>query len=366
LPEIVADIEAVVSHESPSADLEAVSRCAACVAAIGAARLGREPDVLVTDGCTHLRWRGDAMRRRVLVLCHHDTVWPLGSLQRHPARTDDGILRGPGCLDMKAGVVMAFHALAAVGLDGVTLLVTGDEELGSPTSRTLIEAEARTCDATLVLEAAAAAGALKVERKGRARYELTITGRAAHAGLEPDRGVNAVVELARQVLAVQALADPAAGTTVTPSLVAGGTAANTVPGQASFSVDVRSTTTAELERVDAAIRALQPTLAEARIVVGGGIESPPFERSASAALFDLAARLAPTIGLGELRGASVGGGSDGNLTAALGVPTLDGLGAVGDGIHAAHEHVVVDELPGRTALVALLVDRLVRDEAVVS
>ncbi len=168
------------------------------------------------------------------------------------------------------------------------------------------------------------------------------------------------------MLALEALADPAAGTTVTPSLASGGASANTVPAGASLSVDVRARSGAELERVDAAIRALPPLLAEARIDVAGGIEAPPLEHSASAALFELAQRLAPAIGLGELRGASVGGGSDGNLTAALGIPTLDGLGAVGDGVHAADEHVVVAELPGRAALLAALAERLVREEALVA
>ncbi|MFD0891785.1 M20/M25/M40 family metallo-hydrolase, partial [Streptosporangium algeriense] len=182
---------------------------------------GAEPERVVVDGRTHLRWRFG--RPRVLLLGHHDTVWPLGSLDRLPFEVRDGVLRGPGCFDMKAGLVMAFHALAALDdLDGVTLLITGDEEPGSPSSRELVEDEARRCSAALVLEAAGPGGALKTERKGVSRYEVLVRGRAAHAGLEPERGVNAAVEVAHQVMAVAGLGDPALGTTVTPARLEAG------------------------------------------------------------------------------------------------------------------------------------------------
>lgn len=368
LPAIVEEIETLVACESPSRDLAAVRRSAEAVAVVGTARLGVAPELLQIDGCTHLRWRFGPGPRRVLLLGHHDTVWPLGTLERLPAVTRDGVLRGPGCLDMKAGVVIALHALSALAanagldaLDGLTLLVTGDEEIGSPTSRALIEDEARGCRAALVLEAAAD-GALKLERKGRAHYEIAIAGRAAHAGLEPQLGVNAAIELAHQLLAVERLADPAAGTTVTPSLVRAGRSANTVPDAATFSVDVRGVTRAELERVDTAIRRLAPVLPGAELEVAGAIDRPPLERAASERLFVRARELAPAVGLDGLRGVAVGGGSDGNLTAALGVPTLDGLGAVGAGLHAEHEHVLVDELPRRTALVASLIAHLLQGE----
>lgn len=356
------DIIALVSCESPSHDLDAVARSARTVADLGAARLGAQPELLVVDGCTHVRWRFGPGPPRVLVLGHHDTVWPTGSLARHPAVVREGILRGPGCLDMKAGVAMAFHALAAIGDPaGVTLLITGDEEIGSPTSRALIASEAAGCRAVLVLEAAAPGGALKTQRKGRGDYRVSIAGRAAHAGLEPELGVNASVELAHQILAVRALAGPLRGTTVTPGLVNAGTSANTVPDAASFTVDVRAWSRAELERVDGALHALRPVLDGARLTVHGGIDRPPLEPEASEPLFLVAAESAVEIGLDGLTGAAVGGGSDGNLTAALGVPTLDGLGANGDGAHASHEHVVVEELPRRAALVALLVARLLHD-----
>jgi glutamate carboxypeptidase len=363
LNELLADIEELVTCESPSADLGAVAASAGVLARLGERRLGAAPQRIVLDGRTHLRWRFGTGPRRVLVLGHHDTVWPLGSLARLPFSVEGGVLRGPGCFDMKAGVVMALHALAALpgdpGLDGVTLLVTGDEELGSPSSRELIEQEAAGCRAALVLEASADGGALKTERKGVSLYQVRALGRAAHAGLEPERGVNSTVELAHQILAVSALVDPAAGTTVTPTLLSAGTSSNTVPAEGGFAVDVRVRDAAEQQRVDVAMRALRPVLPGARLEVTGGPNRPPLPAPASAALFDRAARLAADLGLPPLTSAAVGGASDGNFTAGVGTPTLDGLGAVGGGAHAEDEHVLVDALPGRTVLLsALLADLL--------
>ncbi len=359
LPQMLADLEALVTCESPSADLDAVAASAEVVAGIGAARLGEQPERIVLEGRTHLRWRLGAGPARVLLLGHHDTVWPIGALASHPFDITDGVLRGPGGFDMKAGLVMAFHALAALADPaGVTLLVTGDEELGSPSSRALIEAEAAGCAAALVLEASADGGALKVERKGVSLYDVRVQGRAAHAGLEPERGVNATVELAHQILAVAALGDPERGTTVTPTYLTSGTTSNTVPGAGRFSVDVRTRDTAEQARVDAAMRALRPVLPGAQVEVGGGPNRPPLERSASADLFARAAALADELGLEPLRGVAVGGASDGNFTAGIGTPTLDGLGAVGGGAHADDEHVIVGELAPRATLVAALVGDL--------
>ena len=349
---LLDDLRELVECESPSSDLAAVARSADVVARVGAARLGVEPERIVLDGRTHLRWRLGPGPTRVLLLGHHDTVWPLGSLATRPFSVVDGVLRGPGCFDMLAGVVMAFHAAASLPApEGVTILLTGDEELGSPSSRGLIEDEARGAEAALVLEASADGGALKVERKGVSLYEVLVHGRAAHAGLEPELGVNATLELAHQALAVSDLGDPRVGTTVTPTVSAAGTTTNTVPAGGSFSVDVRVRTVAEQDRVDAAMRALRPVLAGATIEVVGGPNRPPLERSASAALFERAQRL----GLVDLTAASVGGASDGNFTAGVGTPTLDGLGAVGGGAHAEDEHVLVDQLLPRTALLAALV-----------
>jgi len=364
LPGMLADSEKLVECESPSAVLEAVARSADLVAATGRKYLRADPDRLVIDGRTHLRWRFGDGPTRVLLLAHHDTVWPLGSLETHPFSVTDGVMRGPGSVDMKAGLVLGWHALAVLGVpDGVTLLVTGDEELGSPSSRALIEASADGCRAALVLEGAASDGALKTERKGVSLYRVRAVGRAAHAGIEPERGVNATVELAHQVLAVSALNDPARGTSVTPTALSAGTTSNTVPASGSFVVDVRAWDAAEQQRVDAAMRSLRAVLPGAVLEVTGGPNRPPLAASASASLFARARALGAELGLAPLTSAAVGGGSDGNFTAGVGTPTLDGLGAVGGGAHADDEHVLVAELPRRAALLAALIDDLLADDA---
>ena len=355
LPALLADIEELVTCESPSADLGAVAASADVVARVGTRVLGAAPERIVLGGRTHLRWRFGTGARRVLFLGHHDTVWPLGSLTTRPYTVHNGVMRGPGCFDMKAGVVMAMHAIAALtDADGVTLLVTGDEELGSPTSRGLVEQEAAGCVAALVLEASADGGAVKTQRKGVSLYQVRAHGRAAHAGLEPHRGVNATVELAHQVLAVTALADPARGTTVTPTLLSAGTTSNTVPAEGGFAVDVRVPDVEEQRRVEDGMRALSAVVPGARVEVSGGPNRPPLDARSSARLFAHASALAVELGLPPLASAAVGGGSDGNFTAGIGIPTLDGLGAVGGGAHAEDEHVLVDALPGRTALLVAL------------
>jgi glutamate carboxypeptidase len=360
LPAMVADIEELVRCESPSADLPAVAACADVVARVGTRRLGLAPERIVVDGRTHLRWQLGDGPPRVLLLCHYDTVWPLGSLAVHPFSMEGGVLRGPGCVDMKAGIVIALHAVAELAdRAGVTILVTGDEEAGSHSSRALIEKAAAGCTAALVLEAAAAGGALKTERKGVSGYQVEVHGRAAHAGLEPERGVNATVELARQVLEISTLGNPDTGTTVTPTLMTSGSSANTVPALGRLSVDVRVPDAAEQDRVDAAMRALQPGLPGALVQVTGGANRQPMSAAASDALFGRACGVAARLGLPPPPRAAVGGGSDGNLTAGIGTPTLDGLGAIGGGAHADDEHVLVGELPGRAALVTgLMADLL--------
>ncbi|WP_353114546.1 M20 family metallopeptidase [Microbacterium sp.] len=355
---LVAHIGELVRRESPSSDLDAVAESAEVVAALGERLLGVAPERIVVDGCTHLGWSFGVPR--VLLVGHHDTVWPLGSLERLPFRVDDGIVRGPGCFDMKTGVVMALHAVAALDdRDGVGILITGDEELGSPRSRALIEQRATGCRAALVLEAAGDGGALKVARKGVSLYRVHVTGRAAHAGLEPEKGVNAAVEAAELLLAVAGLGSPDAGTTVTPTLLSAGTTTNTVPAEAAFSVDVRVRTLAEQERVDVAMRALRGRDASVRIE--GGPNRPPMEEGSAAELFALASRVAASLGIPPFEGIAVGGASDGNFTAGIGVPTLDGLGAVGGGAHADDEHVIAEFIPQRTALLEGLLRELLSE-----
>ncbi len=371
---LLADAERLIRHESPSDDRAAIKASADLVTEVVGARFAAAGIVagaerIVIDGCPHVRWRLGAGPRRVLILGHHDTVWPLGTLETHPFSITAGVMRGPGCFDMSVGLAQAVHAITALveahgadAVDGVTLLVTGDEEVGSFTSRALIEEEARGCDAVLVLEAAGPGGALKTARKGVSLYSVEAIGKAAHAGLEPERGVNAVIEIAHQIPRIAVLGDPVHGTTVTPTRLVADTTVNTVPARARVDVDVRATTAAEQHRVDGAMRALTPELDGARLEIGGGINRPVMERASAAGLYARAAALAPAVGITDLGDVAVGGASDGNFTAGIGVPTLDGLGAVGGGAHAVDEHVLVEHIAPRTALVALLIRDLLTGE----
>ncbi len=360
LPAVLGDVQALVECESPSSDLDALHRSADVVAGIGRETLGLEPERVSVEGRPHLRWRWGDGPTRVLLLGHHDTVWPIGTLARRPYDVTAGVLRGPGCFDMKTGLAMAFRALECLeDREGVTLLVTADEELGSPTSRGLIEECAAGAEAVLVLEAAAEDGALKVARKGVSLFRVHLEGRAAHAGLEPERGVNAAVELAHQVLAVTALGDEDSGTSMTPTVCAAGTTSNTVPAAASFAVDVRMWSEPEQERITSEMGRLVPRVPGSRIRVEGGANRPPMSEEGSTELLAAAARVAGRLDLPEPRSARVGGASDGNFTAGMGIRTLDGLGAAGGGAHAEEEHVLVDEVTPRTALLAgLLADLL--------
>jgi glutamate carboxypeptidase len=358
-PQMLDELGALVSVESPSADTAACAACASAVGELGRSVLGVAPEVVTAeDGHTHLLWRFGGGPTRVVLVGHFDTVWPLGTLQRKPFAVHDGRATGPGVFDMKAGVVQGFHALTTLdSLDGVAVLYTSDEEIGSDSSRALIEETARGATAALVLEPSAG-GALKVARKGVSVYRLVVHGLAAHAGLEPERGVNALVELAHRVVALGAIARPELGTTVTPTVAHAGTTTNVVPAQATLDVDVRALQPDEQRRVDDEIRAMASTVPGAEVVVEGGPNRPPMPPSSSRELFGRAQAVAERLGLGTLSGVTVGGGSDGNFTAAVGAPTLDGLGAVGDGAHAEHEHVVVESIAERTALVAALVEQL--------
>ncbi|MFI9587535.1 M20 family metallopeptidase [Streptomyces sp. NPDC052236] len=368
---MLADLKELVLCEAFSADHAAVARSAEVVGALGARLLGAVPETYVIEGVTHLRWAFGTPR--VLLLGHHDTVWPMGSLKTHPWSVVDGIARGPGVLDMKAGLVQMFHALASLpSPDGVCVLINGDEEVGSPTSRELIEESARGCAAAFVLEASAnAEGALKTARKGTSRYEVVVHGKAAHAGLEPERGVNAAVEAAHQVLAIAGLGasmrtrmgtngttrSALGAPTITPTLLSAGSTLNTVPALAKISVDVRVPTLAAQDLTDQLMRKLTARTHGARLEVLGGRRRPPLEPESSAELFTLASAIASELGQEPLRGLAVGGASDGNYTAGVGCPTLDGLGAVGSGAHADTEHVRVTQIVPRTRLLAQLITR---------
>ncbi|MGK4594782.1 M20 family metallopeptidase [Amycolatopsis sp. w19] len=347
---MIEDLRTLVEIESPSGDIEALTASAEAVAALIEARLGGTATLVASAAGPHVRWSGGG-EPRVLILGHHDTVFPIGTLARRPFAVDGGRVTGPGVFDMLGGLVQAIHGLAALDdLSGVEILVTADEETGSHESRALIEDQARACGAVLVFEGAADGGGLKVGRKGCGTFEVVITGRASHAGLEPESGVNALTEAAHQVLAIAALDRPGAGTSVTPTVASAGTASNVVPASATVVVDVRVESAEEKARVEAGFAALTPRLEGAKVEVRGGIHRPPMPESAAADLFVVAERLLPGVA-----GVAVGGGSDGNLTAAIGVPTLDGLGAVGGGAHADHEYLLVESMVERAGLVTGLV-----------
>ena len=303
--------------------------------------------------------------RPALVLCHYDTVWPVGALATHPFRVEEGRAYGPGIFDMQTSLALVEFGLRAVRDLGlrlprpVVVLVTSDEEIGSTTSRALIEEEALRAAYVLVLESPLAGGVLKTARKGTGTFHIAAFGRAAHAGVEPEKGVNAIEELAHQVLAVHRLARPDAGTTVSVGTIAGGSVSNVIPAHAEAAVDVRAWTQAEAERIDRALHGLTPVLPGARVEVTGGWNRPPLERSATQALFERVRTIGFSLGL-DLQEGSTGGGSDGNFTGALGVPTLDGLGVPGAGAHADHEHILVDEIPGSCSPAGGDVDGVVR------
>ncbi|MGW4231431.1 M20 family metallopeptidase [Streptomyces sp. NPDC004980] len=350
---MIEDLRTLVETESPSRDPDALAASAAAVAAVVERRLGGRAVLVASEAGPHVHWSGGG-DPRVLILGHHDTVFPLGTLERRPFRVRDGRATGPGVFDMLGGLVQAVHGLAALDdLSGVEILVTADEEVGSHSSRALIEERALACGAVLVFEGAADDGALKTGRKGCGTFQVFVTGRASHAGLEPEAGVNALIEASHQVLDIAALGRPGIGTTVTPTVASAGTLDNVVPAEATVVVDVRVESADEKERVEAAFAALAPRLDGAEIEVRGSVGRPPMPGSASAGLFALAERLLPGI-----EGRAVGGGSDGNFTAALGVPTLDGLGAVGGGAHADHEYLVIDAMEERANLAAGLVNAI--------
>lgn len=357
-------IEALVAIESPSDDPIAVNRCGAELASRLTALGATVTRVASTTAGDHLRASFGQGPRQILLLGHFDTVWPTGQLKTMPLKRENGRLYGPGIFDMKAGIALATLATRAVMAEGglgqcqVVMLWTTDEEIGSTTSRALIEAEAKRSAAVLVFEPSLPGGGLKTSRKGVGQFEMCVRGVSAHAGLDPGKGISAVRELARQIIAIDDLQDPASGVTVTVGVIEGGTRANVVPAEARAIIDARAVTRADADRVERTMKALVPQIAGAQLTVTGGFDRPPLERTAAVAgLFAEAQAVARDLGL-TLEEGSAGGGSDGNFTAALGVPTLDGFGAVGDGAHALHEHVEIEALVPRAAVIAGLIARL--------
>ena len=365
--EMVRLLGRFVRAESPSFDKAAVNRFGRLVAAEWRRRGARVEFIRQRERGDHVRITlapPDKPAGQILVLGHLDTVYDLGALARMPFRAARGRAFGPGALDMKSGLVNALFAVDALRRarwapqKRVVFLWTTDEEIGSKTSRALIEREARHSKAVLVLEPATGMqGRLKTGRKGVGEIELIVTGRAAHAGLNPEDGVNAVHEMALQIARIAEFARRPEmvrrGITLNTDVVEGGTRTNVIASRARALVDLRVRHAADMRRVEACFRRLRPILPGAGLEVRGGFNRPPMERHASAALFEKAKEFARGIGL-NLKDSFVGGGSDGNFTAALGVPTLDGLGGVGEGAHSPGEYVFVKSLPERAALLAAL------------
>lgn len=369
LDTMIADIKRLVMTETPSSDHAAIGQGAADLNDLLHERLGVRAETILIGGVTHLRLRFGTGPQRLVLLNHQDTVWPKGTLQRIPFSAREGVLRGPGVFDMLTGTVMSIHAAAMLveagrSLDGLSIMITGDEEVGSNTSSELILEEAANVEAVFVMEAAVG-GALKVARKGTSIYKVIVRGRAAHAGLDPEKGINAGLALGLLLSEIAALEDSQQGTTVTPTVFFGGTTQNTVPDYAEVAVDVRAVTLQEQHRVDQALRELRSDIPGATVALEGNINRPPMERSAAQVLFEMAVETAGVIGVPSPSAAEVGGASDGNLTAGAGIPTLDGMGAVGDGAHAEHEHAIIAEIAPRTALLAGMISAIlggVRDE----
>lgn len=356
-------LRTLVEIESPTGDKEGVDRAQATFAAWAEAAAGK------VRRHTHRQF-GDSMEihfgphsrtvKPIMLLGHLDTVWPLGTLAKMPFRISRDRVAGPGVLDMKAGILMtlsAIEALQALQLPArpITLLIHGDEEVGSPASRKLTESVAQRCSAVYVLEPAQGdQGAYKTARKAVGHYRLDVKGVASHSGVDFEKGRSAVVELARQIGFLQGLTDLSKGITINPGVIGGGTCSNVIAAEAWVEIDVRIPRMRDMARVDRALRSLRPFDTSCELLISGGMNRPPMERSkGTVALYRRARTLAASLGI-SLEEAATGGASDGNLTAALGLPTLDGMGAVGAGAHAPHEHLEQKHLLPRTALLAAM------------
>ena len=353
---MLAALEALVKCESPTEDLNACNDVVRLASDIATRVLGTPAEIRQIEGRPVFWW--GAAQPDVVLLAHLDTVWPIGSFT--PLWQIDGdVLRGPGTYDMKAGFVQALFALKGIS-GSVALIGTTDEETGSHASRKLIQDVSSKAKAVLVLEAAID-GKVKTGRKGTAMYQVHVHGRAAHAGLEPEKGINATTEIAHIITSLASLENKEKQTTVVPTLVKAGNSTNTVPDYAVLDIDARSFSTDEINRVDAAIRALKPLHPEARIEITGGLNRPPLETTSTMELYERAEKVAARIGMPPLGHASVGGASDGNFAAAAGAKVLDGLGAVGSGAHATTEWISIEALEERSAFLHEFVKDLLND-----
>jgi glutamate carboxypeptidase len=354
----------LVVLETPSLDKARADRCCAFLADQWLLRGGIVHVLKQQHRGDHLRvlWPAPASRPRkqLLVLGHYDTVYPVGTLTKMPYRVAGGKVYGPGTFDMKSGIVQALFAFEALQqlklpvVQNIVFLWTSDEEIGSQSSRFIIEAEARRSDAVFVLEPSLGPrGLLKTSRKGVGEAELIVHGRSAHAGLEPEKGVNAIHELSAQIARIEKWNDLRRGVTINADIVAGGTRTNVIAERANATLDLRAWRASDMQALEKRLYSLKPIHRGAKLEISGGFDRPPLERKHSAALFARAKSLAKPMGM-SLGEAAAGGGSDGNFTAALGIPTLDGLGALGDGAHSIHEHILIKHLPQRAALLAAL------------
>ena len=364
LPDMLATLRRFVIAESPSLEKAAADRCCGLIAEEWRKRGARVERITQKHRGDHLRITYSQNKSRpagqLLVLGHYDTVYSTGTLRKMPFRVSAGKAYGPGTFDMKAGIVQALFALQALQQNNVirrkrvVFLWTSDEEIGSESSRKLLESEARRSDAVFVLEPSfGPRGLLKTARKGVGEAELIVHGRASHAGLAPEEGINAIHELAQQLARIEKWNDFRRGVTINAGTVEGGTRTNVIPECARAVLDLRALHASDMRRLERRLRSLRPVHRGARIEVTGGFNRAPLERKMSATLFARAKSLAAQMGL-RLGECTAGGGSDGNFTAALGIPTLDGLGAVGDGAHSSHEHVLINTMPARAALLASL------------
>ena len=353
---MLAALEALVKLESPTEDLEACNDVVRLASDIATRILGTPAEIREVNGRPVFWWGPN--NPEVVVLAHLDTVWPKGSFT--PLwKVEGNRATGPGIFDMKAGFIQALYAMKDITGSAV-LVATTDEETGSATSKEFIKDISANAKAVLVLEASLN-GKVKTGRKGTAMYQVKIHGKASHAGLEPEKGVNSTVEMAHAILAVAALVDSEHGTTVVPTMLRAGNTTNTVPDLAVLDIDIRSYSMDDLKRVDSAIRNLKAVNPDTRYEITGGFNRPPLETSSTMALYERAEKVARDLGMPPLGHASVGGASDGNFAAAAGAQVLDGLGAVGDGAHAAHEWVDISTLDVRSNFLHALIKDLLND-----